>query len=755
MPATKDLVLVGGGHAHAGVVRAWGMHPEPGVRVRCVSPSEWTAYSGMLPGHVAGHYSAPEMHLDLRRLCRWAGVEFIRARLVGLDPARRQVLLEGRPPLGFDVVSLNTGSTPSMSGIPGAAEHAVPVKPVDPFLRRWAGIRARARESRQQPFRVVTVGGGTGGVELLLAIRHRLLEDAREAGQSTTSRFEFHLVTAGGSVPGGHPPRVRRRIASELERRAVRVHFGSRVVAVEPGTIRCDDGRRIGFDVLFWTTQASPPDWLADTGLARSDDGFLSVNESLQSVSHPFVFGAGDLATMTPHRRPKSGVFAVRQGGPLGGNLRRYLRGEPLRPFRPQRQFLSLISLGDRSAVASRGWLTCAGHWVWRWKDGIDRRWMRAYRDLPETSGAASGSDPGAMRCGGCGAKVGPDILGRVLRRLELPAPRDEVLVGCTEPDDASVVRVPEGQVLVESVDFLRDFVGDPYLLGRMAANHALGDLHAMGVAPRTAHALATIPWGGAAQMEETLFQLLSGAAETLRAEGVALVGGHSSEGAELGVGFAVQGWAWPGEVWRKGGLADGQALVLTRALGTGVVLAAERSGLRLGRGYDEALDGLLVSQAAAVGCLRRHGATACTDVTGFGLIGHLLEMLDASRVSAGLDTAAVPVLEGAVLAAAAGVRSSLFPENHRRAARVDDPVPAGREREIELLYDPQTAGGLLAGVPADRAEACVDALHALGYGVAAIIGRVEPARTDGRAVRWIDLAPARPAAPAAGSGGP
>lgn len=708
-PVRADLVLVGGGHTHVEVLRRFGMRPEPGVRITLVGATTHTPYSGMLPGLIAGHYTFDDTHIDLRPLARFAGARFFPAEAMGLDLAGRRVLCRDRPPVRYDLLSLDIGSTPETADVPGAAEHAVPVKPISRFLARWE--RLAGRVAAAGPLRIGVVGAGAGGVEILLAVQHRLRARAPE----------MHLFAGGGVLPD-HSPRVRARFARVLAERGVRIH-AERVVQVEAGAVVDAAGARWPLDEVLWVTTARGAPWLAASGLAVDGRGFVQVDATLRSLSRPEVFACGDVAAVVPHPRPKAGVFAVRQGPPLAENLRRVLRGEPPEPFVPQRRFLALITTGDRHAVASRGRLAVEGDWVWRWKDRIDRRFMARYADLPamapELPAAGPGAPAAAMRCGGCGAKVGASVLARVLRRLGLPA----------APEDAAVVEVPRDGVVLQSVDHFRAFVDDPYVFGRIAAEHALSDLYACGATPRTALAIATLPHAAEAVVEDRLFQLLAGALDALRGAGVALVGGHSGEGAEMALGFAVQGTAEPGRLLRKGGLRGGDALVLTKALGTGALLAAEMRGQARGRWIDEALAAMQRSNRAAADLLGAHGATACTDVTGFGLAGHLLEMLEASGAAADLDLDAVPLLDGAAEVVAAGVASTMLPQNLRLAAAAVDGC-AGDARRA-LLFDPQTAGGLLAGVPAAAAEACVQALRDAGYPDAAVIGRVRPARSD------------------------
>jgi selenide,water dikinase len=381
----------------------------------------------------------------------------------------------------------------------------------------------------------------------------------------------------------------------------------------------------------------------------------------------------------------------------------------------PQRQALALIGTGDQRAVASRGRLAAQGRALWRLKDWIDRRWMRRYTELPFMT---SDAPEDAMRCGGCAAKVPADVLARVFTRLSL-ASGDNVAIGLSSPDDAALITFPGAPPLLQTVDFFRAMVGDPYLFGRIAANHALGDIYAMGGVPETALAIASLPAARPTIVEHDLLHLLKGGTEVIEEAGAVLVGGHSAEGAELALGFAVTGRTRPGRLLRKGGLSLGDRLILTKPLGTGVILAAEMRGLAPARVVEGAIATMLQSAAVAAADLARHGATACTDVTGFGLLGHLLEMLRASATDAYLDPDAIPVLDGALALIERGVTSSLHPGNLGVLASLDDANPASSL--AALLIDPQTAGGLLAGVPAERAADCLAELHLHGYRAAEI----------------------------------
>jgi selenide,water dikinase len=248
-----------------------------------------------------------------------------------------------------------------------------------------------------------------------------------------------------------------------------------------------------------------------------------------------------------------------------------------------------------------------------------------------------------------------------------------------------------------------------------------------MGAEAQSATAIVTVPPGPEREVEDVVFQLMTGAVAVLNEAGCALVGGHTGEGSELALGFAVNGLVDEGlaGILRKDGLQPGQALILTKPLGTGTLLAAHARLAARGRWIDAALTSMQVDGRAAARCLVAHGATACTDVTGFGLVGHLVEMTRSAGTDAEIELAALPLLDGAAETAGAGFLSSLQPANLRLATAIRNRETALAHPLAALLFDPQTAGGLLAGVPEDNADACVAALRASGYERAARIGRV------------------------------
>jgi selenide,water dikinase len=493
------------------------------------------------------------------------------------------------------------------------------------------------------------------------------------------------------------------------------------VAEVTSKAVALRSGREIPAALTVGAAGARPFPWLATTGLDLID-GFITVDDTLRSTSHPHIYASGDCAHLSQTPRPKAGVFAVRAAPILTHNLQADLTGGMRKTFRPQKHYLKLISLGPEEALADKWGMSLGGAWAWRWKDRIDRAFMKklnapppmARPALPRNAakGVTEALGPKPL-CGGCGAKVGSDTLDRVLARL--PAHR-RTDVTAAPGDDAAILTVGGARQVI-STDHLRAFWNDPWLMARIAAVHALNDILAMGAGPQAALAQITLPPMASALQESWLTEILDGASAIFAAENVALAGGHTSIGSELTLGFTVTGLASRPPLSLD--LASkGDALILTEPIGSGTILAAEMEGKARGDDVAALLSRLSAPRGAVARALAPH-ARAMTDVTGFGLAGHLARIAKASGLSAELDLDELPIHPGAEALAAEGVRSSIWPENRAAvdATLPDTPLTA-------LLFDPQTAGGFLAAVPPDLATTAIEDCRKAGSD-AHVIGRL------------------------------
>ncbi|MEJ6389698.1 selenide, water dikinase SelD [Gymnodinialimonas ulvae] len=676
VPIVKDLVFVGGGHTHALVLRKWAMASVPGVRVTCINPGATAPYSGMLPGHIAGHYTREELDIDLVRLARVAGARLIVDRAVALDPKAKQIRLGTGRVIRYDIASLDIGITAEMPALPGFAEHAIPAKP----LGRFADIWARACEG-EGPIRIAILGGGVAGCEVAMAAVHRMTGLNREVTVTIIDR---------GRVLSSVAPAARTRLMGALIEHGVDVIENAQPAAIEAEAVMLEDGRRIASDLTIGTAGATPQPWVADIGLPCRD-GFIEVDQYLRSVADPNVYAAGDCAHIVHDPRPKAGVYAVRAAPILTHNIRADLLGQQRKAFNPQKDFLKLISMGGQVAVAEKAGIARAGRPLWRWKNRIDQTFMDKFRHLPQMSAPALPKNcakgvaaelSGPAPCGGCGAKLGARALDGVL--------------GGVPGDDAAVLTMGNTRQVL-SHDHLRAFALDPVLVAQVAAIHALGDIWAMGATPQAALAQVILPRAAARLQGAALNEVMEAARAVFADAGAEIVGGHSTEGPELTVGFTVTGLLDRAPI-TLAGARPGDALLLTKPLGTGVILAAEMQAKARGGDVLACWQSMLQTSAQAAETLAPH-AHAMTDVTGFGLAGHLHNICNASGVGAEIDLNAVPLLAGAEALSASGIHSSLFSQNRAAA-----PVAGAQGPRADLLHDPQTAGGLLAAVPASIA---------------------------------------------------
>ena len=772
---TKSLVMVGGGHSHALVLRKMGMKPWPAnVSITLITNLADTPYSGMLPCHIAGLYDFDTAHIDLRPLTRFANCRLIMDQMVGLDPDKRQVICRDHPPIAYDTLSIDIGSTPTKSQVPGAAHYAIPAKPVPGLLKAWAAyltaLETTLEKDPQTPATISIVGGGVGGVEMAFAMQVRLWEIIRLHGGDPRKLVAVHIFQRGPHLAKGRSRRTQKLVERMCQVRNIQVHTRQNVCKVTAVQVRCQSGLEVECDRTFWVTNAAAPRWLTNSNLGLTANGFIAVKDTLQSRTHPNVFAAGDVATMINHPRPKAGVFAVRQGLPLYHNLKRHVQGQAPKPFRPQTRYLNIIDTDIHTSIASWGPFAVRAKWCRRWKDGIDRKFMSLFSDFPAmdaekpnnpavaitqrlgkaiafktvpfqskkrqrlaaASPAATSSE--AMHCSGCGSKVSGKVLTHALARVRADAPssadwpyRHNIYAGLDAPDDAAVVQIPNGKLAVHTVDHFSALIKDPFVFGQICANHCLSDLFAMGATSHNVLAITTIPYGTDAAQEETLYQLLLGATIVLADAKTFLVGGHTTEGPELSLGFACNGWIDPEQTWRKGNMLPDQSLILTKALGSGTLFAADQQRQAKGRWIEAAVASMLLSNRGAADCFKQYRATACTDVTGFGLAGHLLEMVEASRVDVALDLSAIAHFPGADTTLSKGLFSSLHRRNRRSAItaiqleRTPTHLPA-----FQILFDPQTSGGLLASVPTSEVESCLSDLRQMGYIDSRCIGTVQ-----------------------------
>ncbi len=733
-PILAELVFLGGGHAQVAAIKHFIMKPVPGLRLTIVTSQTRTPYSGMLPAFVEGGWQDDDIHIDLSYLARLANARLIVASCTGIDPNNKMLFFANRPALHFDILSINIGGQPDVDAIPGAREFAIPVKPIGTFQRSFLDFATRTA-----PGRIGIIGGGAAGCELALALDRYW----KNRGQTP----HLTLYSRSQTLLPGMAPRAGLLMLKTLHAAGISICLGKAVVTVEKHRLHLDDGGQHQCDTCFLVTPVRPPDWLAKSGLDLDKNGFIMARPTLQTRRYPFIFAAGDIASLEGFERPKAGVFAVRAGPVLARNLRRFLHGKPLTRWRPQSHYLALIGTADGEAIACRGTVAVKSSLMLVWKQWIDRRFMLQYQQLTMPKSVAlrpfagltapSSDDPAlaAIRCMGCAAKAGRDVLSNALvaaRQAAINAGADPALMPLDNlggdrltSDVGALPAVPRNRQLVQSIDSLSEIISDPFMFGRIAALHALSDLYAAGAQPLGALAIITLPEASVTIQTNQLTQILSGALIAFAEHGTRLIGGHTSEGGRLTVGFSVTGHAPKPKTISA--CQDRCLLLLSKPLGTGIIMAGHMQGLAPAASFDAAVSVMTQSNAAAADIFAKNHVIAATDVTGFGLARHaenLMERIGAGRCD--IDMPAIPLIEGAESLARKGVVSSLVGPN-KAATTLHPATPEGTIPDwySSLLFDPQTSGGLLGVFAPDDAVQALSALERTNHR-AAIIGVVQ-----------------------------
>jgi selenide,water dikinase len=374
---TREVVLVGGGHAHIHVLERALEEPLPGARLTLVVDTPIAVYSGMVPGFVAGQYRAEELEIDVVALAEKAGGRAIVSAAVTVDAEARHIRIADGPPVPYDIASWDIGSTVAGLDLPGVREHALPTRPIRLFVQRMKELIERARAHDPiSPFNVVVVGGGAGGVELAFTILHRLRNDAGHHVRMT-------LIEGSPEILTRYSGSLRRRVHKRARERGIDIRCQTRVAAADADGLRLEDGDRLPCDALVWVTGAVGHPVFVDSGLPTDSRGFVLIRSTLQFENQDDQFAVGDCGTLIQHpETPKAGVYAVREGPVITDNLYAALRDEPLRRYRPQGDFLTLLNLGDGTALGAKWGLSFGGRWVMRWKDRIDRKFMRRFQRL-------------------------------------------------------------------------------------------------------------------------------------------------------------------------------------------------------------------------------------------------------------------------------------------------------------------------------------------------------------------------------------
>ncbi len=682
----------------------------PNGLITLINRNSTNIYSGMFPGVIAGRYELHEAAIDLAVLAKRAGVAFVIDEICGFELCQNQVLFKNRPPLNFNWLSIDIGSGTYSNNSQVIVKNKKLLMPIKPFQKSFEWIQEFDNESQkkdEKPFTII--GSGHSAFEIALALRERwpgkpLYLQAYKARLNNKTREIL---------------------------RSAQISLISAKEYVEGPTLLC--------------TGSKSPGWLEKIGLPVNQFGRVLTNQTLQVIGYPNLFAAGDCAVIKDDERPPSGVWSVRAAKPLALNLERFSKGLKLRSWYPQRTALQLLGGYSPSSTPFAlavwdGFSQGPSFWFWKWKEIIDRRFMgmfNAIKSMPR-------SDRDKFDfCRGCAAKVSAMTLKDAMSELDLGFLAEF-------PKDASLISTSQGNgSFMQSVDGFPALISDPWLNARLSALHACSDIWATGASVSSAQAIVTLPQVSPSLQKDLLVQSISGIKSALDSQGAELIGGHtfesrngSAEPITLGIeiSLCVNGRLVPGKSpLGKGGLQPDDQLLLSRPLGSGILFAGSMAGLTRPYYLDEAIENLSQSQHFLLEDFENNeldihdkpAIHACTDITGFGLLGHIGEMLSManyqrrlskkSKLRVEIDSQSIPIYKGVSSLINNGVASTFAPANRNFFSLLqadDSSLPlidldvSGFTNKIqaykfykEVIIDPQTCGPLIISCTSESAK--------------------------------------------------
>ncbi len=700
--SSEHLLLAGGGHSHALLLLRWIMHPKkrPAGMISLINKSSSTLYSGMVPGVISGYYNIEEARINVRYLAEKAGVVFVASEIIGIDLKEGKVFLKNHFPISFSRISINVGSETNLKGqsfLLKKKDLIVPIRPLESSLRWLTSQDSYHLQKKHSSFTVI--GSGFSGIEIALALRKRWPE--------RSIYLKANLDKIG--------VKFRKALISS------QIKFISSNGEIDGPSLLC--------------TGNCAPRWLGESSLPVDQDGRVITTNTLQVINHPNVFAVGDCGVIQGKFRPPAGVWAVKAAKTLAINLESSSRGLKLISWKPKANVLQLVGAQTKQKY-SVAWAFFGGKIIgpfsllWSLKEFIDRKFMSKFS--PKLLMKEVNTNKELMACRGCAAKLGAKPLKFSLNQVGLSGLGEQ-------PEDSVSIAFNSGEQILQSVDGFPALISDPWLNGRLTTLHACSDVWACGFLIDSAQAVIGLPFIETNLQQELLIQTLAGIQSALQPQKAKLLGGHTFEArsfqphpTSLGmqISLTINSAISKSKFWQKSGLQVGDCLLLSRELGSGVLFAAAMHGCAKPKDLDLALNKLTKSQHNLIEELQILQLNypesdlihACTDVTGFGLLGHLGEMLDESnklrsengltQLRALIEPQSIPIFNGVLQLIENGFVSTLAPFNRNSWKLLEQKISSyplidlsltdialgsqDYKNILELIVDPQTCGPLL-----------------------------------------------------------
>ncbi len=686
IPINNDLVLIGGGHSHIMLIMELTKKPIRGNRITLISNEIDTPYSGMIPGFIEGIYTWRETHIDLYKLCFKLDIRFIHSEVLGISAINKEISLKNRPKIKFDVLSINTGIKSNNKTIKGAHKYCVPVKPISKLSNNFLNETKKNNN-------IVFIGGGAASVELALGLKKRF--------KNKKSNLKISIITGKNGLLNSFPTKTRNIAKQTLQKTQINVIEKVEVIEVQKDKLLLSNKTKLKIDKAILSTNAMPPEWIKKSDITLNKNNFIIVNDKFQT-NYSYVFAAGDVVDFNNQNLSKSGVYAVKSGKPLAKSIRGFIQKKEAVPYKFNKNYLSIIGLSNGLAIATKYNFTFTSRFCFLLKKFIDQNFVKKFNNLGENNYSnfsdflntfdkivkkSNKNIPGyQMQCRGCAAKVDFNALKTILPKKIIN----------TSEDAINVKNYPN---LYQSVDMISSIVSDPYLLGKIAANHAISDIIAVNSKLISALMILQLPFSNSEINSRDLEQVTAGASDVFKLTNCSISGGHTMIGKDKDpiIGFSVMGEKKnivSNKIRSK--LKENDILILTEKIGSGIIFSGINNDIIDGYYQIEVLNQMSQGNISFSKISDKLKTLSMTDITGFGLVNHLLNLIkrDSGKTGLTIYPDKIPLFNGVKKALSKKVRSSLFNKNFNTAQK---DLVYDRETKLidEILYDPQTVGGL------------------------------------------------------------
>ncbi len=693
-PINNDLVLIGGGHSHIMLMMDLSKKPIQGNRITLISNEIDIPYSGMIPGFIEGIYTWRETHIDLYKLCFKLDIRFIFSEVLEISAINKEIILKNRPKIKFDVLSINTGIQSSNKNIKGAHKYSIPVKPISKLSQNFITEIKKYNN-------IAFIGGGPASVELALGLQKRF--------KNINSNFKISIITGKNKLLNSFPKKTQKVAKKTLQNSQINVIEKVEVIEVKKDKLIFSDKSELKIDKSILSTNAMAPVWIKKSDITLNSKNFIIVNDKFQT-NFNYVFAAGDIVDFNNQNLNKSGVFAVKSGKPLAKSIRGFIQKKSPVPYTFNKNYLSIIGLSNGLAIATKYNFTFTSKFSFVLKKFIDQNFVKKFNNLNQDNYYTltnlfkifdfiiqknnKNKHDHQMQCRGCAAKVDFNTLKTTLSK--------DII---TSSEDA--INISKDPNLYQSVDMINSIVSDPYILGKIAANHAISDIVAVNSSLVSALMILQLPYSSSEINSRDLEQVTTGANEILKLANCSIGGGHTMIGKDKDpvIGFSVIGEKKKVHLNKTiPKIKVNDILILTEKIGSGIIFSGINNDIIDSYYQIEVVNQMSKGNINFSKISEKLKILSMTDITGFGLLNHLLNLIkrDSGKTGLTIYPDKVPIFNGVAEALSKNVRSSLFDKNFEAAQKE---LIYDREKKLidEILYDPQTVGGLAFIIPKEE----------------------------------------------------